>query len=243
MSSTIFTLTTLLTVVHLLPSATSSMSSLPFDPTNATISTIHSALLSNRTTPTEITNIYLSRIVALNPQINAFITLNPNLLADARALDTTFSNCPDPNHLLTTQPLFAIPTLLKDNYDAPPMSTTAGCRALNASMPTTDAPTVAALRRAGALILGKANMHELALEGLSVSSLGGQTLNPFDLTRTPGGSSGGCGAALAAGLTVLATGTDTVNSLRSPASAGGLVSCRPTRGLISRYGVVSVSDL
>ena len=91
------------------------------------------------------------------------------------------------------------------------------------------------------MVLGKTNLHELALEGLTVSSLGGQTINPYDSTRTPGGSSGGTGAAIAASFAVLGTGSDTVNSLRSPASANGLVSCRPTRGLISRSGVVPIS--
>ena len=93
----------------------------------------------------------------------------------------------------------------------------------------------------GAIILGKANLHELALEGLSVSSLGGQTVNPYDLTRTPGGSSGGTGAAIAASLAVFGTGTDTVNSLRSPASANSLFSIRPTRGLVSRTGIIPIS--
>lgn len=101
---------------------------------------------------------------------------------------------------------------------------------------------MAALKRAGAVVLGKANMHELALEGLTVSSLGGQTLNPFDRTRTPGGSSGGSAAAVALSLCVFATGSDTMNSLRSPASANSLCSIRPTRGLISRSGVVPLSE-
>ncbi|KAK3311366.1 amidase signature domain-containing protein [Chaetomium strumarium] len=90
-------------------------------------------------------------------------------------------------------------------------------------------------------MLGKTNLHEMALEGLTVSSLGGQTVNPYDLTRTPGGSSGGTGAALAANSAILVTGTDTVNSLRSPASANSLFGFRPTRALISRAGVIPVS--
>jgi Asp-tRNA(Asn)/Glu-tRNA(Gln) amidotransferase A subunit family amidase len=121
------------------------------------------------------------------------------------------------------------------------MNTTGGCLALKDSTPTEDAPTTAALRRAGAIILGKTNLHELALEGLSVSSYGGQTINPYDHSRTPGGSSGGAGAAIAASFAVFGTGTDTVNSLRSPASANSLFSFRPTRGLISRAGVIPIS--
>lgn len=212
---------------------------LPFDPVRSSISDIHAALISNKTSALEITNIYLTRITSINPQINALITLNPDLLRDAQRMDAELTSRPDKATLLSQKPLFAIPTLFKDNYDALPMATTAGCCALNSSIPTSDAASVAALRNAGALILGKANLHELALEGLTVSSLGGQTLNPFDFSRTPGGSSGGSGAALGAGLTVLATGSDTVNSLRSPASANSVFSCRPTRGLVSRFGIVS----
>ncbi|KAF7184986.1 Glutamyl-tRNA(Gln) amidotransferase subunit A [Pseudocercospora fuligena] len=109
------------------------------------------------------------------------------------------------------------------------------------SQPTVDAPSVIALKKAGAIILGKANLHELALEGISVSSLGGQTINPYDYTRTPGGSSGGSAAAVAASFAVFATGSDTVNSLRSPASPNSLFSCRPTKGLISRTGIIPCS--
>lgn len=121
------------------------------------------------------------------------------------------------------------------------MKTTGGCLNLAESQPTTDGSVVSALKRAGAIILGKTNMHELALEGLSVSSLGGQTISPYDFTRTPGGSSGGTGAAIAASFSTLGTGTDTVNSLRSPASANSLFSIRPTRGLISRAGIMPIS--
>ena len=213
---------------------------LPIDPVTGTISDIHDALVSRNATVTDILNIYLSRITTVNPQINALVTLNPNVLLDSHGLDDEISSSINPLELIHRKPLFGVPILLKDNYDATGMATTAGCLALKNATPTTDGPAVMALKQAGALIIGKTNLHELALEGLSVSSLGGQTLNPYDLTRTPGGSSGGSGAALAAGLTVLATGTDTVNSLRSPASANGLYSCRPTRGLISRTGVVSL---
>ncbi|TVY42847.1 Glutamyl-tRNA(Gln) amidotransferase subunit A, partial [Lachnellula subtilissima] len=109
------------------------------------------------------------------------------------------------------------------------------------NQPTKDAPAVAALKAAGAIILGKTNLHELALEGLSVSSLGGQSINPYDHTRTPGGSSGGTGAAIATSFAVFGTGTDTVNSLRSPASANSLFSFRPTKGLMSRTGIMPIS--
>ncbi|EON98778.1 putative glutamyl-trna amidotransferase subunit a protein [Phaeoacremonium minimum UCRPA7] len=121
------------------------------------------------------------------------------------------------------------------------MNTTGACLDMAGNKPTVDAPSVKAFKDAGAIILGKTNLHELALEGLSVSSYGGQTINPYDHTRTPGGSSGGTGAAIAANFAVFGTGTDTVNSLRSPAASNSLFSFRPTRGLLSRAGVVPIS--
>lgn len=205
---------------------------LPFDVREATISTVHASLFSGLTTCRDIVSSYIARIECFNTDINAIIALNPDALQIADTLDESLSRGN------ATGSLFCIPILLKDNFDALPMPSTAGCLALKESTPVHDGPTVAAFRRAGAVILGKTNLHELALEGLSVSSLGGQTVNPYDLSRTPGGSSGGTGAAIAASFAVFGTGSDTVNSLRSPASANSLFSFRPTRGLISRAGVI-----
>jgi len=184
-----------------------------FDPVEATIDTIHDAIFNHGTTCHQIVSAFLTRIHVVNPKINALICLNPNALFDANALDDVRGRGDKPG------PLFGVPVILKDNFNASEMNTTGGCLALKNLQPQFDADVVAALKGAGAIVLGKANLHEMALEGLSVSSLGGQTLNPYDLTRTPGGSSGGSGAAVAASLCVFATGTDTVNSLRSPASA------------------------
>lgn len=206
-----------------------------FDVREATIASVHDALFTGKTRCRDIVSSFIARIEEFNPAINAVISLNPAALSDADNLD---------DRLMagnTTGALFCVPVLLKDNFDAVGMSTTGGCKALANNKPLEDAPTVKALKDAGAVILGKANLHEMALEGLTVSSLGGQTLNPYDLTRTPGGSSGGSGAAVAANMAILATGTDTKNSLRSPASANALFSFRPTRGLISRAGVIPVS--
>lgn len=206
-----------------------------FDIREASVETVHNALYSRLTSCRDLVEAFIARIEAYNPTINAIITLNPNALAIADDFDVAlaFGNA--------TGNLFCIPILLKDNYDTMDMNTTGGCGDLAGSQPTVDAPVVVALKRAGAIILGKPNLHELALEGLSVSSLGGQTVNPYDLSRTPGGSSGGTGAAIAASFAVFGTGTDTVNSLRSPASANSLFSVRPTRGLISRTGVMPIS--
>ena len=206
-----------------------------FDSREATIDTVQHELYNGLTTCRGVVSSFLSRIERFNGRINAIITLNPNVLATADAMDDALAlgNA--------TGSLFCIPILLKDNYDTSDMNTTGGDLDLAGSRPSVDAPVVSALRRAGAIILGKTNLHEFALEGLSVSSMGGQTINPYDSTRTPGGSSGGSAASVAASFCVFATGSDTVNSLRSPASANSLTSVRPTRGLITRTGIIPIS--
>lgn len=206
-----------------------------YDVRESTIEGVHNALYNDLTSCRSIVESFIARIQAYNPAINAIITLNPNALSIADEYDDLLAAGN------ATRALFCIPVLVKDNYDTIDMKTTGGCLDLADSQTTTDAPVVAALKRAGAIILGKTNLHELALEGLTVSSLGGQTVNPYDHTRTPGGSSGGTGAAVAASFAVFGTGTDTVNSLRSPASANSLFSVRPTRGLISRAGIIPIS--
>jgi Asp-tRNA(Asn)/Glu-tRNA(Gln) amidotransferase A subunit family amidase len=208
---------------------------MPFDAREATIDSVHHALYSGLSTCRDVVSSFIARIEAHNNRTNAIITLNPNALSIADSMDEQLSAGN------ATGPLFCIPILLKDNYDTADMPTTGGNLALAKSQPTQDAPSVAAFKQAGAIILGKANLHELALEGISVSSLGGQTVNPYDYTRTPGGSSGGTGAAVASSFCVFGTGTDTVNSLRSPASANSLCSIRPTKGLITRTGIIPIS--
>ncbi|KAK3951945.1 amidase signature domain-containing protein [Pseudoneurospora amorphoporcata] len=208
----------------------------PFDIREATISSIHNALVTGLTTCHSLISSYLARIEAFNPSLHAILSLNPHALDLASAIDSQLAS----GNSSVNQPLLCIPILLKDNFNTFDLPTTAGSLSLSRNYPKNDAPTVTALKRAGAVILGKTNMHEFALEGISVSSLAGQTINPYDSTRTPGGSSGGTGAAIAANLAVLGTGTDTVNSLRSPASANCLVSWRGTRGLVDKGGVVPV---
>lgn len=207
-----------------------------FDPREATIASTHHDLYTGLTTCREVVESFLARIEALNDRTNAILALNPNALSEADDCDKALASTNS-----TFGPLFGIPILLKDNFDTSFMPTTGANADMALSQPTVDAPAVKAFKKAGAIILGKTNLHELALEGISVSSLGGQTVNPYDSTRTPGGSSGGTGAAIAASLAVWGTGTDTVNSLRSPASANSLWSLRPTRGLVSRAGVIPIS--
>jgi amidase len=138
----------------------------------------------------------------------------------------------------TVGPLHCIPVILKDNFNTSDMPTSGGNVSMKNSVPPADAFAVARIRKAGALIMAKANMQEFARGGMSISSLGGQVRNPYDLDRTPGGSSGGTGASIAANFAVSGTGSDTGQSIRSPASANNLVGIRPTRGLVSRAGVI-----
>lgn len=172
----------------------------PFDSREATIDGVHNAIFSGLTSCREVVSSFIARMEAFNPTINAIITLNPNALTIADNMNERIASGN------ATGSLFCIPVLLKDNYDTADMNTTGGCLDLAGNKPLKDAPTVTALKNAGAIILGKTNLHELAFEGLSVSSLGGQTVNPYDHTRTPGGSSGGTGAAIATSFAVFGTG-------------------------------------
>ena len=210
-----------------------------FVPEEATISGVHAALAAGNVTCVQVVQAYLRRIEAYDdrgPALNAVISMNPAALETAAELDRTENASRSP-----LRPLHCIPIILKDNFDSRDMPTTGGSVTLATSVPLRDAFVVRKLRDAGAIILAKANLTELARGGTTVSSLGGQTRNPYDLTRTPGGSSGGTGAAIAASFGVAGTGSDTGQSVRSPASAQSLVGLRPTRGLISRTGIIPVS--
>jgi amidase len=204
----------------------------------ASIDEIHRGFQSGKLTCHSLVQQYLDRVKAYDqqgPNLNAMLYVNPKVLEQADAMDEQFKRG------AKLKPLQCIPVVLKDNFDTADMPTTGASLALKGMQPSKDAFTVARLRQNGALILGKTNLHELALAGLTASSLGGQTRNPYELSRTPGGSSGGTGAALAANFATVGTGSDTVNSIRSPASANSLVGIRPTRGLISRAGLIPVS--
>ena len=204
----------------------------------ATIGDVHKAFKSGGLTARDLVEMYLRRIEAYDkrgPKLNAIITINPKALRRAAALDEEFRKSG------FVGPLHGIPVLLKDNVNTKGMPTTAGSRCLDGYIPPTDATITKKLEEAGAIIIAKANLHEFAVWGESISSILGQTLNPYDLTRTPGGSSGGTGAGLAANFGILGIGTDTVNSIRSPASANSIVGIRPTLGLVSRMGIVPYS--
>lgn len=211
---------------------------LPFRLEEASIADIHAAMKSGDLTCRQLTSLYLKRIEAYDkkgPALNSIILVNPKALALAEEMDAKLKNTG------FTGPLHCIPVILKDNFDTKDMPTTGGSITLKGSIPPDDAFITQKLKAAGAIILAKANLHEFAVWGETVSSLGRQTRNPYDLLRTPGGSSGGTGAAITANFGAVGMGSDTVNSIRSPASAGSLVGLRPTMGLVSRDGVIPYS--
>jgi len=200
-----------------------------FSVEEATIGSIHSAMRDGRISAHHLVETYLARIEAYDkkgPSINSVITTNPKALEEASELDRKFKKSG------FIGPLHGTSVLLKDNIETKDMPTTAGSLSLKEYQSDRDASIVRRFREAGAIILAKVNLHEFALWGETVSSVLGQTLNPYDLARMPGGSSGGAGAAVAANLGSVGVGTDTVNSIRSPASACSLVGIRPTRGLL-----------
>jgi amidase len=211
----------------------------PFHLDEATISEVHAAYKSGALTSVKLVQAYLDRIRACDqagPKLSVVIFLNPRALEEAAALDEHFRKTGK-----FVGPLHGIPVLLKDNVNTKDMPTTGGSLSLAGYTPETDAAITQKLRGAGAIILAKVNLHEFAIWGQTVSSIQGQTLNPYDLTRTPGGSSGGTGAGVAANFAIAGIGTDTVNSIRSPASANSIVGIRPTLGLVSRAAIIPYS--
>jgi len=205
-----------------------------------TIKEIHAAILRKETSCVALIEFYLGEIDKFDkkgPCINSIIYINPRAMEEAKRLDTEFLKTGK-----LAGPLHGIPVLLKDNCNTFDMPTTAGSLLFKDFIPGEDAYIVTKLKMAGAIILAKTNLHELATWGETVSSLLGQTLNPYDLTRTPGGSSGGTGAGIAANFGVIGIGTDTINSIRSPASACSLAGIRPTMGLVSRSGLLPFAE-
>jgi amidase len=209
-----------------------------------TLADIAAAFADGRLTSRRLTQIYLDRISALDrhgPALGAVLETNPHALDIAAELDRE-REAQGPRG-----PLHGVPILIKDNVEtADHMMTTAGSLALDGWYAPKDAPLVARLRAAGAVILGKTNLSEWANFRSTHSSSGwsgrgGQTRNPYALDRTPSGSSSGSAVAVAANLCAVAVGTETDGSIVSPASVNGIVGLKPTVGLVSRSGVVPIS--
>jgi len=210
-----------------------------FEVFEKSIEDLQRAMQAREVTSRQLVDLYIARIRAYDqqgPSLNAITTLNPRARAAADALDAERAR-KGPRG-----PLHGIPVLVKDNYETEEMATSAGSIALADFHPMRDAFMVRKLKDAGAVILGKTNMHELAAGITTVGSRFGQTKNPYDLDRTPGGSSGGTGAAVAANFSVAGMGSDTCGSIRIPAANNNLVGLRGTQGLSSRTGIVPLSS-
>ena len=204
---------------------------------DATIADINAAFDAGTLTSEALVERYLARIEAYDqagPQLNAVLWLNDKALATARALDRERRDSGPRSRL------HGIPVVLKDNVDTGDMPTTAGSTLLAGSIPPDDAYIVKKLRDAGAIILAKLNMSEFASGG-AMSSLGGPIRNPHDVRRSPSGSSGGTGAAIAASYAQTGIGTDTGGSVRGPSTANGIVGLKPTHGLLSRDGIIPLA--
>jgi amidase len=211
-----------------------------FDLNAATIPDLQQRMASRHLTSVGLTGAYLHRIATIDGKIHAVIVVNRHAVAEAAASDARRRAG------RTLGPLDGIPVLLKDNIDTRDEPTTAGSRVLAGTRPAADAHLVTRLHRAGAVILGKANLSEWANfrsthSTSGWSGVGGQTNNPYVLDRNPCGSSSGSGAAVAATLAQVAIGTETDGSIVCPAGANDIVGHKPTLGLVSRTGVVPIS--
>ncbi|HWW15769.1 MAG TPA: amidase [Candidatus Dormibacteraeota bacterium] len=201
-----------------------------------TISELAPRLRQKQVSPVELTGACLERIEKLNPLLNAFITVTADsALAEARAAEIEISRGE------WRGPLHGIPIALKDLIDTAGTRTTAASRLFGHRVPAEDAEVLRRLRRAGAVILGKNNLHEFAYGGSSLVSFFGDVHNPWNTDHIAGGSSGGSAAAVAAGLCYAAIGTDTAGSIREPAALCGCVGIKPTYGRVSAHGVIPLS--
>jgi amidase len=216
----------------------------PYDPVEQSIGSLQRSLVSGALTSQALTAAYLARIARFDhhgPEYRSVLALNPRAMQDAHTLDAERKA----NRL--RGPLHGIPLLIKDNIEtADPVATTAGSLSLARSLRPADAPLVARLRAAGAIVLGKANLSEWANfrsthSCSGWSGLGGQTRNAYARERNPSGSSAGSAVAAAASFCAAAIGTETNGSILSPASLNGLVGLKPTVGLVSGKGVVPIS--
>jgi aspartyl-tRNA(Asn)/glutamyl-tRNA(Gln) amidotransferase subunit A len=193
-------------------------------------------LRGKEVSPLELTRDCLDRIEKLNPALNAFITVTAEpALAEAQAAEIEISRGE------WRGPLHGIPIALKDLIDTTGTRTTAGSALFQDRVPREDAEVVRRLRQAGAVILGKNNLHEFAYGGSSLVSFFGDVHNPRNTAHIAGGSSGGSAAAVAAGLCYAAIGTDTAGSIREPAALCGCVGIKPTYGRVSARGVIPLA--
>jgi aspartyl-tRNA(Asn)/glutamyl-tRNA(Gln) amidotransferase subunit A len=207
-------------------------SDLPF----ASVANLAQAIATRQTSSSNVVAATLQRIQRLDPSLGAFLAVNPRLLAEARAADRAVAAGRQ------LGPLHGVPISLKDLILTRGMPTTAGSKAFTGRLPANrNAPLVRRLRRAGALLLGKTNLHEIAMGVTTVNEHFGPARNPWDTARVAGGSSGGSAVAVAAGLGAGSIGTDTRGSIRIPAACCGITGLKPTLGLVSTEDVIPLS--
>ncbi|CAG0981349.1 amidase [Methylophilaceae bacterium] len=203
---------------------------------NSSLKQLGAMLAGKQISSVELTQEFLKRIAQLNPDINAYITLDQEkTLAQAAAADTRIAQG-------NAEPLTGIPIAQKDIFVARGWRTTCGSKMLENFIGPYDAGVIERFDAAGAVNLGKTNMDEFAMGSSNETSYFGSVKNPWDKTRVPGGSSGGSAAAVAARLCAAATGTDTGGSIRQPAALCGLSGLKPTYGLASRYGMIAFAS-
>ncbi len=213
-----------------------------FDVVEMTVEDVQRGYATGAFTALELTQAFLQRIRAYEEHYNAFVSMNPHALATAAELDVVYAGSGP------VGPLHGVPVVIKDNIDYGGLVTTAGWEGFSSAtggvdmIPSDDAAVVSRLRAAGAIILGKTNLPDFAGHGTrTTSSVAGMTLNPYDVEKVPGGSSGGTATAVNASFAVLGLGTETGGSIQNPSSAQGLVGVKPTYGLVPLEGVVPLS--
>lgn len=216
------------------PERGSAAATSPFELEEITIAAIHNAFEEGSCTCEQLVSAYLHRIETYDQPtgLNAIVLTNPEALQRARQLDEEYQRTGK------LRKLHCIPLIVKDNYNTKGLQTTAGSLALKGFEPQEDAYQVRVLKEAGAIVLAKSNMAEWAFSPMvTISSIAGETLNPYNLDHVPAGSSGGTAAAVAANMGTAGLGTDTGNSIRGPSSHNALVGFRSTLGLTSRHGI------
>lgn len=230
-----FVLAVLIVILTPAPGTLSAQRTVDLDA--VTIADVNAAFAKGTLTSERLVQVFLARIQAFDrqgPMLRSMITVNPKALETARALDGE-RKTKGPR-----SPLHGIPIVVKDNIDTADLPTTGGSVLLEGSIPPDDAFVIRKLRAAGAVIIAKANLSEFA-SAATKSSIGGQILNPHDLTRSPSGSSGGTGVALAAAFAMAGLGTDTGGSVRGPSTSNGIAGLKTTMGLVSRDGVIPLA--
>src|SRR5450830_1960302 len=203
---------------------------------NATVKQLSLLLAQKKLSSVELTQFHLDRIARLNPELNAFVTVDAaRSLAQARVADAQIAAG-------KAQPLTGIPLAHKDIFCAKGWLATCGSKILSNFVAPYDAHVIERFNQAGAVIAGKTNMDEFAMGSSNETSFYGPVKNPWDTAAVPGGSSGGSAASIAARLVPAATGTDTGGSIRQPAALTGVCGLKPTYGVVSRYGMIAYAS-